>query len=150
MTGPRCASRASVTAAKAILRVTTVFRRRTTVTRPQAARRISAQCRIQPTTLQRISAGQVRFCQGRPEQQTTTNAQDAVRALLRRITQLTRWAGDGGGYAGGCGVQAAGGGGVATSTARRRCRPTQEYADIADTASRIGPSNWTEYRLGDS
>jgi hypothetical protein len=42
--------------------------------RPQAARRISAQCRIQPTTRQRISAGQVRFCQGCPDQQTTTNA----------------------------------------------------------------------------
>jgi hypothetical protein len=49
--------------------------------RPQAARRISAQCRFQPTIRRDIYAAQVRLRQRCRCQQTTTNAKDVVRAV---------------------------------------------------------------------
>ncbi len=60
--------------------------RRKAVTRPQAARRIFRQCRFQPTTRPSVSPGQVGCSHGCQGQQTATNAQVAVRAVLRRVT----------------------------------------------------------------
>jgi hypothetical protein len=108
--------------------------------RPQDLRAMPIPANDSPTHLRRSSAAQTRL----PKRASTNKHPGRSSRSTTTYKPANSWVGDRGGAAGDCGVQAAGGGGVATRTARRRRWPTQEYADIAYTASRIGPSDQTE------